>query len=255
MKIPATFTLALLLSTTAIAGGGPSVTRPAGTTISPFGTTMKTAGVMPVMLSELQMPGTTLILVTGRNVNVGTVRGSVITLPAGMEPATSVVVSSGGVQRRYSLRSPILPGVTTPIREIRLLPVAPVVLLPIQAPTPAPRPVTPTPAPVRPPAPTPVRPSPVQPTPVQPAPVTPAPAPGQPDPVQPAPPEGGNDKVSICHRTGSDSNPYNLITVSTNALDAHRAHGDLVPAPAEGCPAGTPPGNGNGGTPPGNGGK
>ncbi len=47
-----------------------------------------------------------------------------------------------------------------------------------------------------------------------------------------------DSKVAICHRTGSPSNPYVKITVSESALDAHRRHGDIVPAPAAGCPTG-----------------
>jgi len=35
-------------------------------------------------------------------------------------------------------------------------------------------------------------------------------------------------KVGICHRTGSESNPYEYITVSVNAVPAHEAHGDTV---------------------------
>ena len=37
-----------------------------------------------------------------------------------------------------------------------------------------------------------------------------------------------NDKVTLCHRTGSESNPFVIITVSDNALPAHLAHGDTV---------------------------
>jgi len=33
--------------------------------------------------------------------------------------------------------------------------------------------------------------------------------------------KGGNDKTTICHRTGSNSNPYVIITISNNALKAH----------------------------------
>jgi hypothetical protein len=53
-----------------------------------------------------------------------------------------------------------------------------------------------------------------------------------------------NEDVPICHRTGSDQNPYVLITVSQNALEAHRNHPpkgnppryDIIPAPQSGCP-------------------
>jgi ABC-type sugar transport system substrate-binding protein len=39
-------------------------------------------------------------------------------------------------------------------------------------------------------------------------------------------------KVTICHHTGSQTNPFVTITVSRNALPAHFAHGD-TPGP---CP-------------------
>jgi hypothetical protein len=54
-------------------------------------------------------------------------------------------------------------------------------------------------------------------------------------------------KVTICHHTGSASNPYVQITVSQDAIPAHQAHGDIIPAPAGGCPAGTQPGKSNNG--------
>ncbi len=45
-------------------------------------------------------------------------------------------------------------------------------------------------------------------------------------------------KISICHVTGSESNPYNEISVSINGLNGHVNHmGDLIPAPAAGCPS------------------
>ena len=47
-------------------------------------------------------------------------------------------------------------------------------------------------------------------------------------------------KVTICHRTGSQTNPYNMISVSVNAVPAHTGHGDIVPAPAGGCPSAAP---------------
>lgn len=44
---------------------------------------------------------------------------------------------------------------------------------------------------------------------------------------------GGNGggpagKVTICHLTGSQTNPVVIITVSRNALPAHLRHGDLI---------------------------
>ncbi len=60
-------------------------------------------------------------------------------------------------------------------------------------------------------------------------------------------PEGGcpeslldivDDKITICHATGSDKNPYNNITVSVNGLNGHGKHErDIIPAPAGSCPA------------------
>ena len=46
-----------------------------------------------------------------------------------------------------------------------------------------------------------------------------------------------NDKITICHATGSKTNPYNEITVSVNGLNGHDKHeGDIIPAPEDGCP-------------------
>jgi hypothetical protein len=53
-------------------------------------------------------------------------------------------------------------------------------------------------------------------------------------------------KVTICHRTGSNHNPYVMITVAQPALQAHQAHGDVIPAPAGGCPQITPTPEANG---------
>ena len=47
-----------------------------------------------------------------------------------------------------------------------------------------------------------------------------------------------DDKITICHATSSETNPYNEITVSVNGLNGHGAHeGDLIPVPEDGCPA------------------
>lgn len=44
-------------------------------------------------------------------------------------------------------------------------------------------------------------------------------------------------KITICHATGSEKNPYNEITVSVNGLNGHNKHsGDIVPFPEGGCP-------------------
>ena len=50
----------------------------------------------------------------------------------------------------------------------------------------------------------------------------------------------GDGKTTICHATASSSNPYVTITISNSALSAHSNHGDIVPAPAGGCPGKTP---------------
>ena len=54
--------------------------------------------------------------------------------------------------------------------------------------------------------------------------------------------DDNDKKVSICHATGSESNPYAHITVSENAVNGNGGHasheGDLIPAPAYGCPGG-----------------
>jgi hypothetical protein len=47
----------------------------------------------------------------------------------------------------------------------------------------------------------------------------------------------GDAKISICHATKSETNPYNEITVSINGLNGHDKHaGDIIPAPGGGCP-------------------
>ena len=47
-----------------------------------------------------------------------------------------------------------------------------------------------------------------------------------------------NDKITLCHATGSATNPYVEITVSVaGATHGHANHpGDIIPAPTGGCP-------------------
>lgn len=49
------------------------------------------------------------------------------------------------------------------------------------------------------------------------------------------------EKITICHATGSETNPYVEITISVNGLNGHlnenhQGGQDIVPAPAGGCP-------------------
>jgi len=68
---------------------------------------------------------------------------------------------------------------------------------------------------------------------------------GHPNDINPAPISGCptspvviiDGKISICHATGSETNPYNEITVSVNGLNGHSRHeGDIFPVPEAGCP-------------------
>ncbi|HEY5158176.1 MAG TPA: hypothetical protein VII93_09480, partial [Anaerolineales bacterium] len=69
---------------------------------------------------------------------------------------------------------------------------------------------------------------------------------GQPNDFYPVPANGcptsplvvSDGKITICHATGSATDPYSEITVSVNGLNGHSTHtGDIIPAPAGGCPA------------------
>jgi hypothetical protein len=58
---------------------------------------------------------------------------------------------------------------------------------------------------------------------------------------------GHPGKTTICHHTSSATNPWVKIRVSNSSLKAHARHGDLIPAPASGCPSGDDDGGGDGG--------
>jgi hypothetical protein len=77
-----------------------------------------------------------------------------------------------------------------------------------------------------------------------PAPAGGCPAGTTPSPGPETPPPADGKKVTICHATGSATNPFVVITIDESALPAHRDHQegeDIIPAPAAGCPAGMPP--------------
>ena len=79
---------------------------------------------------------------------------------------------------------------------------------------------------------------------------------GHPNDIIPVPANGcptstwtiSDGKIAICHATGSQTNPYDEITVSVNDLNGHDGHqGDIIPAPQGGCPtspSGKKPNNG-----------
>jgi len=46
-----------------------------------------------------------------------------------------------------------------------------------------------------------------------------------------------NGKITICHATSSETNPYNEISVRVIGLNGHETHDDdIIPAPVGGCP-------------------
>jgi hypothetical protein len=63
--------------------------------------------------------------------------------------------------------------------------------------------------------------------------IIPAPQGGCPD----APGDGGgnDNKVDVCHRTGSEKNPVVLINISENAVQHHMDHGDYLADAVTGC--------------------
>jgi hypothetical protein len=63
----------------------------------------------------------------------------------------------------------------------------------------------------------------------------------------------GDHKTTLCHKTGSASNPWVLITIDNHAVDfPHLEHGDVYPRDGQ-CPAtadGWPPDTGGSNPPP-----
>jgi len=60
--------------------------------------------------------------------------------------------------------------------------------------------------------------------------------------VQAKPQSRGYQAVTLCHATHSASNPYVQIIIDDQGLNGHRHHsGDIIPAPAGGCPGGIIP--------------
>jgi hypothetical protein len=75
----------------------------------------------------------------------------------------------------------------------------------------------------------------------------------KPAPATTAPKRHGQPKVTICHATGSATNPYVTITIAEPAVRAHARHQDgrdIIPAPAGGCPGTTTEPAATGTTPP-----
>ena len=57
---------------------------------------------------------------------------------------------------------------------------------------------------------------------------------------------GGQEKVTICHHTGSKKNPTETIQVSKSAVPGHLKHGDSVGPCSQGTPKGGVKGTGVG---------
>jgi DNA mismatch repair ATPase MutL len=77
--------------------------------------------------------------------------------------------------------------------------------------------------------------------------IYPVPSGGCPSPVEAAgdDTERENGRVTVCHVLGNGS--FNLLTFDDNALEAHLAHGDIYPAPADAADCGHAAGaSGNG---------
>ncbi len=53
--------------------------------------------------------------------------------------------------------------------------------------------------------------------------------------------EVNNSKITICHATGCEKNPYNEISISVQGLNGHALHeDDIIPMPVGGCPLTNP---------------
>jgi len=55
------------------------------------------------------------------------------------------------------------------------------------------------------------------------------------------------DTISICHASGDENTPYELLDLTAVDLIEHSTHpDDIIPAPTEGCPSELVPGSNNG---------
>lgn len=47
--------------------------------------------------------------------------------------------------------------------------------------------------------------------------------------------QAANNNVLVCHVTGSDQNPMHILSVNSNSVMAHLAHGDTLWSSLTGC--------------------
>ncbi|WP_034386478.1 hypothetical protein [Deinococcus sp. YIM 77859] len=276
----------LMLTATALAGGaGPRATLPGPTGVTPIRTANNATTERALTLEDLRRTSSTAALVSERGVMLATLSGPSVTLPVGSPAGTHVVVKRGDQSIRYALSQPVTPGTSVLLRQItvrggaagvaagtasesaaevlrgaqagavvllvdeQLRPVATYsagAFTPVSGTTnaavylirtengrttrlPLVRPLRPTGR--------------LQAGDVR---VNTVASPVH-TRTNATSKVNGNDKVSLCHRTGSETNPYVSIMVSRNALNAHGEHGDVSASADGSCPTGpaTSAGGGN----------